>query len=224
MSILSAEDRLVKIIHRLSEEKRDDLNRFKENYKDLERSDFIWHYLLQSFSTMGRSAGWAGLIGIKANYDRLTYPALKALSPEDRLRVTREMCKVAKVRMPNRKSDFIIGCFDRITEMGGPEAAKAELLALSGREAKIRWLKEMPGIGEKYARNIMMDVYHEDFRDSIAIDIRIAAITQLLGLSFQSYMEHENFYLNVAKKAGVNGWELDRILYNFRTKVEQALA
>jgi hypothetical protein len=32
-----------------------------------------------------------------------------------------------------------------------------------------------PGFRQKYARNIMMDVFHEDFRDSIALDIRIMA-------------------------------------------------
>ena len=45
----------------------------------------------------------------------------------------------------------------------------------------------MPGIGDKYARNIMMDVYHEDFRDSIAVDARIKAVSERLGLSFASY-------------------------------------
>jgi len=55
-----------------------------------------------------------------------------------------------------------------------------------------------PGIGEKYARNIMMDVYHEDFRDSIAIDSRILAISAKWGLRFKSFSDHEAFYLAVA--------------------------
>ena len=55
-----------------------------------------------------------------------------------------------------------------------------------------------------------MDVYHEDFRDSIALDLRIKAISEALGLSFSSYTEHERFYLDVAREAGLNGWELDR--------------
>jgi hypothetical protein len=94
--------------------------------------------------------------------------------------------------------------------------AKERLLREVGREAKIRFLDAFPGIGEKYARNIMMDVYHEDFRESIAIDSRIKAISEALGLSFSSYADHEAFYLTVARKAGLNGWELDRLLYNYR--------
>jgi hypothetical protein len=125
--------------------------------------------------------------------------------------------------MPDRKGHFIVGCFDRIRGMGGPEAAKDQLLAQRGRESKIRWLKEMPGIGDKYARNIMMDVYHEDFWDSIAVDARIKSVSERLGLSFPSYSEHEDFYLGVAEQAGLNGWELDRLLYNFLPDVLSGL-
>jgi hypothetical protein len=56
---------------------------------------------------------------------------------------------------------------------------------------------------------MLMDVYHPDFRDSIAIDQRILSISEVLGLSFKNYNEHEDFYLSVAKDAGLNGWELD---------------
>jgi len=61
----------------------------------------------------------------------------------------------------------------------------------------------------------MMDVYHEDFRDSIAIDARIQSVSKAWGLSFDTYEEQENFYLSVAETAGLNGWELDRLLFNF---------
>lgn len=69
----------------------------------------------------------------------------------------------------------------------------------------------------------MMDVCHEDFRDSIALDSGIKAISDLLGISFSSYAEHESFYLTVAKDAGIKGWELDRLLFNFNKEVELRL-
>ena len=56
-----------------------------------------------------------------------------------------------------------------------------------------------------------MDLYHEEFRDSIAVDGRISAISAVLGLRFRSYAEEEAFYIEVAKEAGLNGWELDRL-------------
>ena len=70
---------------------------------------------------------------------------------------------------------------------------------------------------------MMMDVYHEDFRSSVALDSRIMGISDGLGLSFASYEEHEAFYLEVARLAGLNGWELDRLLFNFLSEVRSRL-
>ncbi len=62
-----------------------------------------------------------------------------------------------------------------------------------------------------------MDVYHRDFHDAIAVDERIKKITKALGYSFKpaEYDEHERFYQDIAKKAGLQGWELDRLLFNY---------
>jgi thermostable 8-oxoguanine DNA glycosylase len=223
MDKTSARNRLVAVVRTLAIEKKAELERLKQEHRGLTRSDFIWHYLLVSFSTMGRASGWHGLIGNKNNYQRVTYNVLAALSLEARRSQVRQVCKVAGMRMPDKKADYILGCFDYIKQLGGPEAAKAKLLAQPGREAKIRFLQTFHGIGPKYARNIMMDVYHEDFRNSIALDIRIKAISGALGLSFSSYAEHEQFYLNVARDSGINGWELDRLLFNYRAEVETSL-
>ena len=79
------------------------------------------------------------------------------------------------------------------------------------------------GIGPKYSRNMLMDIFHPDFRDSIAIDQRILSISRLLELRFKNYNEHENFYLDVADGAGLSGWELDRLMYRFTDEFLDAL-
>jgi hypothetical protein len=124
--------------------------------------------------------------------------------------------------MPDLKADYICGCWERIHVLGGPQAARDQLLALPGRDAKIAFLKTFPGIGDKYSRNLLMDVYHEDFRDSIAIDARIKSIANAHGLTFRSYSEHEQFWLEVARLAGLNGWELDRLLFRFTREFKPA--
>lgn len=209
----SVSTRLASIVAALASEKRVELARLKANHRDLERPDFLWHYLLQSFATMGRASGAKGLIESPDNYRKVTYEALAALPPSDRSNQVYETCRLAKVRMPAKKAAYIVACFEQVQQLGGPEAAREQLLALPGRDKKIGFLKHFKGIGEKYARNIMMDVYHEDFRDSIAIDVRITKLSTALGVSFASYHEHEEFYLGVARAVGVNGWELDRLLF-----------
>jgi thermostable 8-oxoguanine DNA glycosylase len=223
MDKTAAQNQLAAVIRKFAKEKRVELERLKQEHSGLARHDFIWHYLLQSFSTMGRASGRQGLIVNENNYKRITYNVLAALATEARRTQIRDVCRAAKIRMPDKKADYIMGCFDYVRQLGGPEAAKTKLLAQRGREAKIRFLQTFPGIGPKYARNIMMDVYHEEFRDSIALDVRIKAISEALGLSFSSYTEHESFYLSVAQDAGINGWELDRLLFNYRDEVESRL-
>lgn len=191
------------------------LNELKAEFIGLERKDFIWHYILQSFSTMGNSRGHAGLILNKSNYNLVTFDAVKDLSPESRLSRFDSILRRADVRMPSQKAQWLKVNFDKIVAMGGLEEAKKKALSQNGTQAKIEFMKTFSGIGEKYARNIWLDVYHPDFHNNIAIDDRIKKVTQSLGYNFDNYHQHENFYLNVAKDAGINGWELDRLLYNY---------
>ncbi|MBI3878589.1 MAG: hypothetical protein HY301_00795 [Verrucomicrobia bacterium] len=192
------------------------LDRLKAEYTQLQRPDFLWHYLLQSFATMGRASGWHGLIGNKSNYNKLRFDVLVELRPAARQSQVEATCRAAKIRMPSIKAGYILRCFEQVQKLGGVEAARATLLAQTGREGKITFLKSFRGIGDKYARNIMMDVYHPDFRQSIAVDARIKALSEKLGLSFASYAAHEAFYLEVAAEAELNGWELDRLIFNFQ--------
>jgi thermostable 8-oxoguanine DNA glycosylase len=207
--------KVAEVARQLAVEKKARLDHLKAKHSDCERSDFLWHYLLQSFATMGGSAGWAGLIGNKANYSSVTFKAVENLPASDRNREILKVCRAAKLRWPERKAGYIVSAHDRIRSLGGLDAANKKLFAAHGREAKMKFLKSFTGIGDKYARNMMMDVYHEDFRSSIAIDSRIKGLSERWGLSFVSYVEHERFYLGVARDAGLNGWELDRLLYNF---------
>lgn len=198
--------------------KADYLTKLKANHSLIEeRDDIIWYLLLQSFSTMGRSTGWNGIIGNENNYNLLSYEHLKTLE-DDKLRLehVNQICRSASLRFPNDKTVYILKCFNYIgANFGSLLKVKNGLLSRVGRDEKIEFLKRFPGIGDKYARNMMMDIYHEDFRDSIAIDIRIKSISQSWYLSFENYEEHEKFYLEVAKLACLEGWELDRLMYRY---------
>jgi hypothetical protein len=216
--------KLASIASDINEQQAGYIAKLKEGYAELRRDDFVWHFLLQSFSTMGSSSGWKGLIGNKENYSQVTFDALTKLNDTDREQVVKTVCRVAKIRMPDKKAEYILGCFEVVRNFNGLKQTKGSLLSIPGREGKMKFLRQFPGIGPKYARNIMMDVYHEDFRDSIAIDVRIKAISEALGLSFKTYDEHEKFYLKVASEAGLNGWELDRLMYNFRADFENEIA
>lgn len=196
----------------LAVEHKAKLDELKARKCDIRRPDFLWHALLQSFGTMGRAAGWAGL-SKPENYNRIRFDALETLSASERLPAAERVFRNGKVRMPAKKAHYLVGCFEVVQNLGGPKVARSRLLQQPGRGGKIEFLKQFPGIGNKYARNIFMDVYHPDFRDSIAIDARINSLSKFLGLRFRNYSQHEQFYLDAAHEAGLNGWELDRLMF-----------
>ncbi|MGQ0600964.1 MAG: hypothetical protein ACT4QE_04610 [Anaerolineales bacterium] len=213
-----ARKRLAEIAKDLAMKHQDRLNAHKARQADIHRPDFLWHYLLQSFATMGRSAGWAELKNNASLYEQVAYDRLKAISSKQRITEIRKTLEKAGVRWPRRKAVFLSSCLERIEGMGGLLAAKDVLLAKSSREDMIAFLDDFPGIGDKYARNIMMDVYHEKFRDSIAIDARIKKIASKLRVSFDYYDEAERFFISAAHEAQLEGWELDRLMYNYQSE------
>lgn len=125
MDTTAGRNQLVAVVRTLAAEQRAELERLKQEASGLSRPDFIWHYLLQSFSTMGRASGWHGLIGNQDNYRSVTYPVLAAHSPEARKQQVQQICRVARIRMPDRKASFILACFDYVQQLGGPEKAKS---------------------------------------------------------------------------------------------------
>ena len=99
--------------------------------------------------------------------------------------------------------------------MGAVEEVTRQALALSSREQKIQFMMAFEGIGPKYGRNIWMDLYDADFRQSIAVDSRLTRVSRALGFRFgmDEYTAHEELFRELAADAGLEPWELDRLLY-----------
>ena len=206
---------LVAVAKDLRNKYQDDLDSKKKMGLALqERSDFLWYELLVSYSTWGGSRGSEGLIEDEKRYQQVSYEELKKLdAKEDRINRLLQIMKDAKVRWFNKKAPMLAQCFEKIEAMGGLTEANTTLLNKKSAAEMMKFLKSFPGIGSKYASNIMMDCYHPLFRDRIALDSRVRSVSKELGLDFKNYSNHENFYLRVAKEAGIKGWELDRLIY-----------
>jgi hypothetical protein len=205
---------LARAVRAVYESNRDVVEQRKREARQIwAHPDFIWEQLLRSFSTMGNSRG-KRLMERPELHGRVTYAAIARLSPEARRTRLRKVLSAAPVRMADRKAGWLCRNFRRIERDGGPCKVKAALCGCRGRDAKIAFLLTFDGIGPKYARNILMDAYHREFRNSIAYDERLKKIANALGLEFSRYEDAERFFLDVAETTGLDGWELDRLLYN----------
>jgi hypothetical protein len=214
-----AANRLAPVLRALARSEQAELDRLRASQAVLDRDDAVWHLILQSFSTWGKSDGWHGLIGNRKNYARVTIEAISSYPSDRRIAEVERAMRDAEVRYPNNKARYLVENHHLFSEMGGARAVRDRLLAAPGRDGKIDFLLQFSGIGPKYARNILMDVYHPDFHDSIAIDSRLQRVTRKLGLSFKTYEVEEAFYVETGRRAGLNGWTVDRILYNFMKMV-----
>ena len=101
--------------------------------------------------------------------------------------------------------------------MGGVESATRKMLTLSGRKAKFDFVTSFHGIAAKYGRNIWMDLADPDFVSCIAVDERVKAIAEALGISSTRYATVEAYFVECAREANLTPWEVDRLMYNFNS-------
>jgi thermostable 8-oxoguanine DNA glycosylase len=218
----SFDDIVRKLAHRPDVKSK--LENLKAESKRKKKPYFIWDEILGSLSSWGNSRGGEEFNKNKKIKASVSWLALsKLISSEERTKRILKTLKSAKVRWAPKKSDYLIRNYDLIKKLGGPKRLSRKILNCTNKEEAILILRWFDGIGEKYARNLMMDICHPLFRNSVALDSRIKKISKRLKLKFKDYQSEENFYLSTAKKAGISGWELDRILYWFNEEILEEL-
>ena len=208
---MSYEDELINKLRQPNQEFESYLKQAREFAVEIkEKDEWLWFILLQSYGTLGNSNG-----GTIAHEPNMQYSKLASLTPKQRKETIRKYTKENGVRFPNKKADQIDDAFKLIAKEGGLKAVSASAISLPNRKEKIEFLMQFNGIANKYARNAWMDLHDTDFINSIAVDSNINKILAKLGLYGEDYLVQERKLVSIAKAAGMSGWELDRILYNF---------
>ena len=209
-------ERLVSALRNMPGHMRLRLEELKAEGEQLrKRPDLLWYLLLQSAATQGNSRGWAGLCGDPATLSSVAYAVLAPLSPSAREERLLDALRRAKVRMQTSKASRLAANVARIADLGGVEEATRRMLALPTPDAKLRFMRSFAGIGEKYGRNVWMDIYDSAFRNTVAVDERLKKIARALGYTGTGYPQAEALFCAIASDADLEPWELDRVLYNF---------
>jgi hypothetical protein len=215
--------RLVELFKGLTPDMKTFLKKEKAKARDLERPDFIWYILLKSLAAMGNSRDTDQSLLSDEHYQALTFEALNESAPEERQRRLEETFRQAGVTAAEQKAEWAADNHVRIAALGGIEKARKTALSQKGQRGKIAFMKRFRGIGDKQAKGIWMDVFHQDFRNTIAIDERTRQLAAAAGHSFTSPEEQEKFFIEVGQEAGLTGWEVDRLVSNFRDHFLKAL-
>jgi hypothetical protein len=224
MQNVSVRERLIAALMNISDEMRMKLNELRQIAAQLvARDDIVWYILLQSMSGMGNNRGYDGLMLNPANLRRVMWELLKSMTFDQRYNHLRQVLRDATCRRPDQKAQWLSINYECIESMGGLNSARDTMYRLSGQQEKLNFIRQFAGIGEKYGHNIWMDLCDPDFIDSIAIDVRIGHILSALEVDQTDYRNAERALTEIAHKAGLTGWELDRLLFHFLDHFTTAL-
>lgn len=194
------------------------------------RDDVIWFEIALSLATLQGSYGSQIVVDEDGQIDEHRYGSVAFGTLEqvdsDLLYSYLESRLYGNVAMHRRKAEAFEKNLHLIKEKyRHPEGAKQAFMEKEGQEGKMEFLKQFELIGDKYARNIPMDLYLEDFREYIAIDSRIEGILKETSYRFERrrYDKHEQFLQAVANELEMEPWELDRTLYHFEDEIHEEL-
>lgn len=158
-----------------------------------------------------------------AQYDaKLQFDRLPPASAARKMVIFAALEQAKVPRMREEKAQDLSENYEKVKLLGGPKKATADMLSLTGKKEKQAWIRKFDGVGEKYSNDIWMDIYDPDFHDAIALDTRVKNFAATLGFNVKS-RKLEAELLEFAKRCGLTGWELDRLIYNFGSLILSTL-
>jgi endonuclease III len=207
-------EKLLEALRSLTPVMRRRLAQLKEQAsQDRKRPDLIWYLLLASAATLGDAAAFSRLFGEQQLVESVSYASLVRLNSDARQRRLLAALQAAAVRYAPKKSKQLAENLITLERRGGVELETKRALSLVGDEAKRDYLLFFKGIGPKYANNIWMDIYDADFRDCVAVDVRITNVMHELGIGDE--LDPQAYFRNLAREANLETWEVDRLLFWF---------
>jgi hypothetical protein len=188
----------------------------KRRIKD---EDWPWNGFIISFSTLGGSKNWEQKI--RPRSAEFTWSAIENLSNTERAKL---FFSLPNPRFRKRVAEFLAQCWHEFENAGGPSQIKRKYFKLETAHDRIQYLKSFPGIGEKYARNIAMDVCDPLVSEHFALDHRLKSLVKSAVKRNLEYSEAESFLKIVADRLCVDCWTLDRVLYRNYEPISRELA
>lgn len=222
----------VRFLEILRQYLRSDIVLLNEQFRSCEMlredPDWAWFVFVQSYATNGGVGRWEAFLRTEGRR-RVRWDALFEGAPDDVYAAAGRLNALSQEflapRRAGRTRPALMATFQRFCEFGGPGVVAQTWNAHDEERSLLRWLRTFPMIGEKYSRNMCMDVAHPLVLDHIALDHRINALcNRVIGApSSGSYDMRERWLYEVAVDLGINGWYLDRLLFLRYDKLKNAI-
>lgn len=184
-----------------------------------ETNGWPWYVLVQSYATNGGVARWNTFLEQANGAERIRWECLFADDPDDIDAAEDRLCALSEEfaarRWLSRTRPALLTSLRRVHALGGPDAMALVWNTLPEAQALLCWLKTFPMIGDKYARNMCMDVAHPLIRDHVALDHRLNRICDRVAGAppSRSYAQREAWLRCLARDLDTDCWHLDRLLF-----------
>ena len=206
-----------------------------DSRKDREHSEWIWRALVTSMATMGNSRGLDVVKnnGFFANSEQdgtLPLPeneySYECLVKQEDKQIYDVLMKVFnKIKFGRLKSEWLVKDIRIIQKHGGPSAISCKINGMKSAQERIDFMIGFHGIGQKYSRNIYMDVADDVVSNVAAIDIRLFTILKHVDGSLTYpinkiiYNRAQGMVHELAKETKLDMWTVDRIMYNYYSDI-----
>lgn len=192
--------------------------RFEAGTRLREQDGWAWYVFVQSYATNGGVRTWEAFLA-DGGAEQIRWDALFGDRPDDidaaSARLEALSHRFLTPRWAARTRPALLTTFRRFRAVGGPDRMARNWNGHNQRDSLLDWLKTFQMIGDKYARNMCIDVSHPLILNHIALDHRIHALCDLVEGAPPRipYRRREGWLRGVAGALGINGWYLDRLLF-----------
>ena len=213
----------MKVIQQYWDHHRIELKKKYKQAQQVKKNPYwFWDQFLESMCTLGGVKNWGDK---KEQYlHKLDWIYLSGLPSSKRKKIFQDL---PNPRWRKRVSLYLESTFEQTQAMGGPIYIARIYDRLKTPKDKINFLKGFKGIGDKYARNIPMDIADSTFVSHIALDHRINELAKLISdyPSRAQYEKREQYFINLIKPLQIpNAWYLDRLLFSYYQDIKRTLA
>lgn len=204
------DSRVINLVHSVLMEMKAELDEIRaESVEWGKHLEWPWNGFILSWATYGGSKNWPSRIQPLYNAE-YSWEALSSVDEQTRLN------RFSVLGNPRYRSKVAIWApmvFDRLANPGGPVAARSHYFSLTTARERIAYVMSFSGFGEKYGRNIPMDIYDDLVRDNFALDHRLRTFLAACGYRDVTYARGEELLGELAAELSTDAWTLDRVIY-----------
>lgn len=196
--------------------------------------EWTWYVFVQSYATNGGVKKWETFIE-RGRFVQISWQRIANEYTNDPEQTILYLNEISAEFLSNRRmhdtQPALIDTFQRFFETGGPLNIARQWEDFTQPAELFSYLKSFRQIGDKYARNMCMDVAYPLALNNFALDSRLISILKEIeeAQEIRGYRNKENWLITAThdiirrnpQYVGLCCWHIDRLLFQKEKAIKQ---